>query len=980
MTPANGDQMARSVPERLAELAVALGEPASEDKALFRLADRGSAWFVDRGAVDVFVVEYRDGTIVSGFKHLLRADSGRLVFGVGEAGNRETLAVVAKVLPGTAVRRVPVHALVQHGAGDEVADQVDAWVTAFSAAIVRDVELCPNPDKLLANGAEVEAGSGCVLAAEKGLVWATAVRAETVEFIGADHTLSVNAAIPLTLESWIRLDAPAKVTGRSSQDLQAGKQLLSALDEFHRLALDVERFNRRLSLVDEANLQVSRARRRRDDAARARSELFGVLARSVPRADTAEALDAALKMIGTYEGIDFPVSGDNGAAYTVASSLQDILQSSGVRWRQVRLADDDRWWRGDSGALLTFRSADGQPVALLPGTWGGYRVVDPGTGRSTRVTRKRASALGPEAWCFYRPLCPGQPAGAADVLRFAGRHVLADGLRLLSAGMAAGLALLTPAVAVGVLADVAIPAAAEGVLVQITAALVVLAAAASLLQIRGGLALMRIEGRVAARLGAATWDRLLGMTRRFFERFTPGELLVRVAVFHALREQIAGTVAAAVQCVMYLLPAFALIFLYDARLGLWSFGLGLLSLGTLAVLGLRQIGPHRQFNRMSRQILSDLFQFINGIGKLRALGAEDSAFARWARSYREQQHARMRIGRLSDHLVAFSTAVPAIGTAALFGAVLWSGTTSIMVGDFLAAYASAMIFYSAIVGLGQSAEAVAGIFPVAEQAGPILDAVPQTPPARGAQVELRGGIRFDHVSFRYAESDALVLDNVSWHARPGEFIAIVGESGSGKSTLLRLALGLEEPEVGAVCLDGRNFKHLDRRAVRRQFGVVVQDGILHHSTVLENIIGVSNELTIDDAWQAARLADVDHDIRAMPMGMYTAVGGGASVSGGQAQRIRIASALVNNPRILLFDEATSWLDARSQARVMESIQSLAVTRIVIAHRLSTIRQANRIYVLSAGRIMQQGSFDELFAQEGVFREMMRRQMTSSGSA
>ena len=740
--------MMQSAPDRLAELAVSLGEPPSGGDTLFRLGDEDAAWFVERGGVNVFLVEYRDGAVASSFKHLLRAGPGRLVFGVGEADGRETLTAVAKALPGTALRRVRPDVLLQQGAGDEVADQIDAWIAAFSVAVARDVELCPHPEKRLGRGEEVEAGSGCVLAADRGLVWATAAGTETVEFIGADHALPAGAvAIPLTLESWIRLDAPARLTGRSSRDLNAAERLLPALAEFHRLALDAERFNRRLSLVDEANLQISRARRRRREAASARRELFGVLAGGLPAADTAEALHAALRFIGTHEGIDFRFPDDRGASPAVVSSLQDILHASGVRCRQVRLADDDRWWRGDSGALLAFRRADGHPVALLPGRWGRYRLVDTGSGRSTRVTRDRAAALAAEAWCSYRPLRPDRPAGAADLLRLAGRNLLPDGLRLLSAGLAAGLALLTPAVAAGLLADVVIPAGAGGALAQVTVALVVLAVTATLLQMQQGAALMRIEGRVAARLGAATWDRLLALSRRFFERFTPGDLVVRVAVFHALREQIAGTVAAALQSVVFLLPAFVLIFQYDAGLGLWSFGLGLLALATAAVLGLRQIGPHRRFNRMRRQISGDLFQFINGIGKLRALGAEDSAFARWARGYREQQHARIRISRLSEHLVAFSTAVPAIGGAALFGAVLWSGPASVMVGDFLAVYAAAMIFYAAIVGLGQSSEALAGIFPAAEQAGPILEALPQTPAAGGTRMELRGEIRFDHVSF-----------------------------------------------------------------------------------------------------------------------------------------------------------------------------------------------------------------------------------------
>ena len=982
MTTANGPRT-HAAPNRLAELAASLGGPPDGASDLLHLAGENTAWFVERGGVDVFLVEYRDGVVVSSFKHLLRAGSGRLVFGAGgadgpEADGGETLAVVARPLPGTALRRVRTSALVDRGAGNDVADEVDAWISAVSAAVARDVELCPHPEKLLGPGDEVEAGAGCVLAAEKGLVWATAagVEIETIEFIGASQALPPGAAaIPLTLESWIRLDAPARLAGRSSRDLLVAERLLLALTGFHRLALDAERFNRRLALVDEANLQVSRASRRREDAARAQRELLGVLARALPATDPGEALHAALASIGRHEGIDFRFPDARDAPpQTVVSALQDVLQESGVRCRQVRLADDERWWRGESGALLAFRRADAQPVALLPRGWGRYRLVDPQSGRSSRMTSEHARTLAQEAFCFYRPLPAGRPGRAADLLRLAGRHLLPDGLRLLSAGAAAGLALLTPAVAAGLIADVVVPAAAGDVLVQVTAALVVLALAAALLQMRSGAALMRIEGRVAARIGAATWDRLLGLSRKFFERFTPGDLIVRVAVFQVLREQIAGTVAGALQAVVFLLPAFVLMFLYDVRLGLWSFGLGLLSLAAVALLGLGQIGPHRQFNRMNRQVSSDLFQFINGIGKLRALGAEDSAFARWAHGYGEQQRARLRIGRLSDHVVALGAAVPAIGGAVLFAAALLGGPASVTVGDFVVVYAAAMIFYSAVVGLGQSSEALAGIVPAAEQAGPLLEESPQMLAAGGARIELRGEVRFEHVSFSYAKGDRPVLDDVSWHARPGEFVAVVGETGSGKSTLLRLVLGLEEPAVGAVYLDGRDLAHLDRRAVRRQCGVVVQDGVLQHGNVLENIIGVSNELTIDDAWQAARLADVDREIRAMPMGMYTPLGGGGAVSGGQAQRIRIAAALVGSPRILLFDEATSWLDARSQAKVMESIHGLAVTRIVIAHRLSTIRHANQIYVLSAGRIVQQGSFDELFEQEGLFREMMQRQL------
>lgn len=169
-------------------------------------------------------------------------------------------------------------------------------------------------------------------------------------------------------------------------------------------------------------------------------------------------------------------------------------------------------------------------------------------------------------------------------------------------------------------------------------------------------------------------------------------------------------------------------------------------------------------------------------------------------------------------------------------------------------------------------------------------------------------------------------------------------------------------------VDGRDLARFEPRTVRRQFGVVVQDGVLQQGNVLDNIIGVSDDLTTDDAWRAACLVDLDRDIRSMPMGWFTVVGGArGTLSGGQAQRIRIASVLMRNPRILFLAETTSWLDARSQSNVMENSYGLAVTRVVVAHRLSTIRRADRIYALSAGHIIQEGSFDELFEQEGPFQ-------------
>jgi ABC-type bacteriocin/lantibiotic exporter with double-glycine peptidase domain len=219
-----------------------------------------------------------------------------------------------------------------------------------------------------------------------------------------------------------------------------------------------------------------------------------------------------------------------------------------------------------------------------------------------------------------------------------------------------------------------------------------------------------------------------------------------------------------------------------------------------------------------------------------------------------------------------------------------------------------------------------------------------------------------------------VLDNISLRIAQGEYVAIVGPSGSGKSSLFRLLLGFEKPESGAVFLDGKAIDTLDISAVRRQFGVVLQNARLANGSIYENICG-GVQLPLEQAWEAARLAGLDADIKGMPMGMHTVVSEGVNtLSGGQRQRIMIARAVARRPRILLFDEATSALDNQTQAIVSASLGNLNVTRIVIAHRLSTVRQADRIVVIVDGKIVQTGNFPELSTAPGTFASFAQRQL------
>ena len=234
-----------------------------------------------------------------------------------------------------------------------------------------------------------------------------------------------------------------------------------------------------------------------------------------------------------------------------------------------------------------------------------------------------------------------------------------------------------------------------------------------------------------------------------------------------------------------------------------------------------------------------------------------------------------------------------------------------------------------------------------------------------------------HKSYNLDTNPLHVLKGINLSVEEGEMVAIMGASGSGKSTIMRLLLGFEEPEAGSIYYDGNSYDSMSKDLVRRQIGVVLQNGALMSGSIYKNIVG-NSELTLDDAWEAARMAGMEEDIKQMPMGMHTVISEGAGTfSGGQRQRLMIARAIVHKPRLLFMDEATSALDNKTQNIVSESLDKLQATRIVIAHRLSTIQKADKIIVVDKGRIVETGTHSELIAKQGFYNNLYQMQYAAA---
>ena len=975
----NGSQQAvgASAAESLAEMAAARGElVAGGGNRPIHLSDSRNLWFVAEGSVDVFATRRRADGVPADFKHLLRAGSGRLLFPAPE--DLTGTLLVAKGLPGSELRLMPLDAVYGAGCDEQIVAQVETWVSEVSEAVTREFTFRPRIDRLLSAVGEQPVGAGESVSTRRGVVWMYG-EAASLAYLGTEEgDPDAAGAVPVTPASWVTSSAQAMVRCVSTLELHREGHLMPALAAFNGLALSADYLNRRLLLADVANLQTSTAEYRQRGEQNARRRLFGVLESGVQQDGGDLALPEALQRVGRHEGISFRMPHGPAQRQVFAGeapSLDDILVASGVRTRRVTLRREQRWWLGDSGAMLAIRRDDGAPVALLPGPLGRYRMAEPESGRLRLVNARRAESLEREAHFFYCPLPDDGPGKPRQLWALAFHRVGADLARLVGAGLLAGMAMLIPAVLLGAFVGQALPSGSLQTLATLTLGAVLVALLLGVLQMIQGTALMRLEGRVAARAGAALWHRMLDLPSGFFRRLTAGDLGTRAMAFHELRDQVSGVVVGALLSVIFLLPTFGLLFLYNAALGLLCLGLGLISLGVTLVLGLMQTPHHRRRLAVTRRLAGTLLQLIGGVAKLRTAGAEGMAYIMWAQGYRDQKRSEMRLGAYQEHLMAFTAAVPLFATAALFALALTIGGDDLAVGSFLTVYAAFMVFNGAVVQLGGAFSAVAAILPAVQQVQPILTERPRNLASDLPAPELKGEVLLDHVSFRYSDDAPLVLNDVTIHALPGEFIALVGESGAGKSTIFRLALGLEKPQLGAVYFDGHDLSRLNWSSVRNMIGTVPQDAHLRPQTVLDNIIGIDGELNEDDAWRAARIARVDADIAAMPMRMHTVSSeSAAAFSGGQVQRFMLAAALARNPKVLLLDEATNWLDNRTQSDVMEEIEQLSVTRIISAHRLSTIRRADRIYVLQGGRVVQEGTFTGLMEQEGVFQDLVRRQL------
>lgn len=652
----------------------------------------------------------------------------------------------------------------------------------------------------------------------------------------------------------------------------------------------------------------------------------------------------------------------------VHERLEYLLRPFGIMRRDITLKD--AWHQDGIGPILA-QTLEGEPIALIPRGFAGYDYLNYKTGKRVKVTQKNAMQISNDAICFYKPF-PLKKLGMRDLLKFLRETLdtsdfVAMGLATLAVTL---LGLLPPRIYNVLFSTVVV---SNNVILLFAAMSMFVGASLSILLfgIIKSMVLSRISTKLSIAVESAAMMRLLSLPAGFFKKYSSGNIGQRLNGMNQLANLICNMLLSTGFTGLFSLIYIGQILSFTPALAVPALLVTLTTLAlSLAAIVLKSKLALFQMEEGAKE-RGMMFALLSGIQKLKLAGAERRAFGKWTDSYvnaAKFTYAPPAFLKLNSVILM---AITSAGTLIFYYAAV---KMQVGIAAYMAFNASYGMVSGAFAALSGVALSLANIKPLMEMVNPILEAVPEIQENKKVVTRLSGGIELNNVSFRYQENMPLILDNLSLKIRPGQYVAIVGRTGCGKSTLMRILLGFESPQKGAVYYDGKDLSTMDLRSLRRHMGVVIQNGKLFSGDIFSNITISAPNATLETAWEAAKMAGMEEDIRKMPMGMNTLISeGSGGISGGQRQRLLIARAIAPKPKILLFDEATSALDNLTQKVVSDSLSQLKCTRVVIAHRLSTIKDCDHILMLEGGAVVEDGSYDELLQKGGKFAELVERQ-------
>lgn len=653
------------------------------------------------------------------------------------------------------------------------------------------------------------------------------------------------------------------------------------------------------------------------------------------------------------------------------ASVTETAECLGLVAREIILSG--HWWQHDHGVMIAHELNTGRPV-LIRSSRGRTAMVcsEPGgQGHLKPLTAQIAATLETNAVALH-PTLPEKPLQFSDFIK--------AGLRLYPFDIAAYIflgifvALLSYAVptASGLVIDQVIPNRSLDLLYAVLT--VVIGTNLSMLFLRRTLEIIaqRLEGEMGTHLQAGMLERLFRQPLRFFSIYTHAELMRRFNALEGARRIAMRIIAGVILDSSVLLIGLALLSFYFPKGALVVAAMTVTALLVAIFVAIRSYRAFYEGEAMSANVMTIVYELVANMWPIRMYGVQRRAFVRWRDSFIEMRRRVVRSTRYGIFQTAFQQFSQLVTLACVFAIVAYAvqpneGAT---LGDYVAFIGSLSLVTVSVGNLCSAILAVSSMRPSVDMAAPVLAALPDPVVGKRQLRELQGAVEFSDVNFRYSEDSPWVLSDFSLKIKAGEYLGIVGSTGAGKSSLVKLLLGLLQPSEGRINFDQTDLRLLDLDRLREQFGVVLQDCRLIPGSILENV-AAGREVELDQLLSALESVGLGQFIQSLPMGVHTMIGESATgFSGGQIQLLALARALVGAPRLLVFDEPTSALDNTSVTKVGKVLANLKITRIVISHRLGTLQSCDRIVVLHQGRIVQQGRYEELANQPGLFQQLL----------
>lgn len=649
----------------------------------------------------------------------------------------------------------------------------------------------------------------------------------------------------------------------------------------------------------------------------------------------------------------------------------DIARASHFVVRKITL--DKNWYKESGPAFLTFIKDTKTPILCVPRKPGTYSLYNVEAGEEKLVEEEEARGLETEGYVAYQHL-PKESLKLKDVLKFGLRRIETRDIFLFFTMyiIVTLIGLLLPLINKQ-LYDRLIPLGNMTAIYQIGLVIFTCMVGNVFFGLVQNLSSFRAIKNMEYSIVSATYDRIFRLPQRFIDKFGTTELVSRV---NSVSSVFSTTVTSGVTAVV----GFVLSFVYLRKMFNESKPLAwrglIMSLITAVVMylfGKVRVSRERQQLEASTSANGKLYHFISGILKIKVSGIENRSLFEFQKSNVESLKHTVRSGRIANIGTVFSSIMAVFYTGFIYYTIV-TKKEPLTIGEYTSFNSAYGMFTSSVTQLVQFFLTLATLVPVMDRIKPIFEEPTEHNDFMTDIGKLTGRIEVNHLDFAYEEDENLVLKDISFEIDPGEFIGIVGSSGCGKSTLLKCLLGFENPTKGNIFYDSKDVVSIDKVELRRQMGVVLQDGQMVVGNIYTNVTLSAPDMEPSDALELLKDVDFYDDVNKMPMGIFTSISeGGGTVSGGQQQRILLARALANNPSILFLDEATSALDNATQAQVCENLKDRNITRVMIAHRLSTVRNCDRIIVMDAGKIVEMGNYEELMSRKGLFYELAKRQ-------